>query len=85
MFVDSSPFTNVYEPPFPDGMLPTPELREIEMRTNELLSLYHPMYDPTPPLYTTCTIASLLTVTRLLLSLCCSCTRDWRSQSLSSR
>merc|ERR1712153_91838 len=39
-----SPFTNVYEPPFPDGMLPTPELREIEMRSNELLSLYHPMY-----------------------------------------
>jgi len=25
-------------------MLPTPELREIEMRSNELLSLYHPMY-----------------------------------------
>jgi len=39
-----SPYTNVYEPPFPDGMLPTPELRAIEMRSNELLDLYHPMY-----------------------------------------
>jgi len=39
-----SPWSNKYDPPFPDGNLPNSELRALEVQGNEIFDIYRDMY-----------------------------------------
>jgi len=39
-----SPWTNKYDPPLPDGALPSDKLRNIEVQANEIFDIYRDLY-----------------------------------------
>jgi len=39
-----SPWTNKYDPPLPDGALPSEKLRNIEVQANEIFDIYRDLY-----------------------------------------
>ncbi|XP_049849247.1 F-actin-capping protein subunit beta-like [Schistocerca gregaria] len=39
-----SPWSNEYQPPFPDGITPSPALRELEIWANEAFDIYRELY-----------------------------------------
>ena len=42
--LNSSPWTNEYVPPLPDGTKPSPRLRALEQAANDAFSIYREMY-----------------------------------------
>lgn len=45
---DRSPWTNTYNPPLPDGALPSKKLRELEIAMNDAFDTYRDMSGPFP-------------------------------------
>jgi len=39
-----SPWTNKYDPPLPDGAVPSPQLRNFEVQANEIFDIYRDLY-----------------------------------------
>jgi hypothetical protein len=39
-----SPWSNKYEPPLPDGAVPSPQLRETEVKMNDVMDIYRDLY-----------------------------------------